>query len=264
MSTVDPTLAARAGTLTATSQDSAVRTIGRGLETAPILRQGLGTTWLLAATGAAGRVVVPILLQQAIDRGIVDGEVRMDVIVRLAVIGAIAVVVAGVAFRYAALRLGKRSERALYDLRVRLIRHIHQLSLADHNDERRGGLVARVTSDIESLAQFFQWGGLAWLVDSTLMLITASVMLAYDWQLALVAFGVAFPLILVLRAVQSRLLVAYDAARHENGQMLGTIAEVVSGAPTIRAYGAAEKMADDAEEAVETKTVAQIKAALRD
>ena len=51
------------------------------------------------------------------------------------------------AFRQAAMRLGVRSERALHDLRVRLIGHIHQLSLADHNDERRGGLVARVTSE---------------------------------------------------------------------------------------------------------------------
>ena len=49
---------------------SAVHTIGRGLEEAPVLRQGLGVTWLLAAVGAGGRVVVPILLQQAIDRGI--------------------------------------------------------------------------------------------------------------------------------------------------------------------------------------------------
>ena len=57
---------------------SAVRTIGRGLEEAPILRQGLGVTWMLAIVGAVGRVVVPILLQQAIDRGIVgDEEVRV-------------------------------------------------------------------------------------------------------------------------------------------------------------------------------------------
>jgi ABC-type multidrug transport system fused ATPase/permease subunit len=154
-----------------------------------------------------------------------------------------------------------RSERALHDLRVRLIRHIHQLSLADHNDERRGGLVARVTSDIETLAQFFQWGGLAWLLDGTLMVIVAAVMLAVNWQLALVVFVVSFPLIFVLRAVQSRLLVAYDAARHANGQMLGTVAEVVSGAPTIRVYHAGPKMARDVHEAVEVKTSAQIKAA---
>ena len=53
---------------------SAVRTIGRGLEEAPVLRQGLAVTWLLAAVGAAGHVVVPVLLQQAIDRGIVGAD----------------------------------------------------------------------------------------------------------------------------------------------------------------------------------------------
>ncbi len=261
MSVLDPTIAVKAGTMSPSGEDSAVRTIGRGLETAPILRQGLGVTWLLAAIGAAGRVVVPLLIQQAIDNGLADGQVQLDVIVQMALVAVVAVLVSGLAYRTAALRLGERSERALHDLRVRLIRHIHQLSLADHNDERRGGLVARVTSDIETLAQFFQWGGLAWLIDGTLMLIVASVMLAINWQLALVAFVVALPLVFVLRFVQARLLVAYDRARHGNGQMLGTIAEVVSGAPTIRAYGAGATMAADVREAVAVKTTAQIKAA---
>jgi ATP-binding cassette subfamily B protein len=259
---VDPTLAARVGTLAPASQDSAVRTIGRGLQTAPILRQGLGVTWMFAAVGAAGRVVVPILIQQAIDRGITGGEVRMDVIVQMALVGAVAVLVSGLAFRQAAMRLGERSERALHDLRVRLIGHIHQLSLADHNDERRGGLVARVTSDIETLARFFQWGGLAWLIDGTLMVIVAGVMLAYDWVLALVAFAVAVPLLFVLRAVQARLLVAYDRARHDNGQSLGAIAELVSGGPTVRAYGAGAAMEASVEESVEVTATSQIRAAM--
>ncbi|MGB0114235.1 MAG: ABC transporter ATP-binding protein [Ilumatobacteraceae bacterium] len=263
MSMVDPTLVAKAGTIAPPSSDSAVRTIGRGLETAPILRQGLGLTWMFAAMGAAGRVVVPILIQQAIDRGL-DNEdgVRMDVIVQMALIGAVVVLVSGVALRQASLRLGERSERALQDLRVRLIGHIHQLSLADHNDERRGGLVARVTSDIETLSRFFQWGGLAWLIDGTLMVMVSGVMLAYDWVLALVAFAVAMPLLFVLRAVQARLLVAYDKAREGNGKSLGVIAEVVSGAPTIRAYGAGPKMAAEVETAVELTTAAQVRAAL--
>ena len=205
---------------------------------------------------------MPILIQQAIDRGITDDGVRMDVIVQMALIAVVAVLVSGWAFREASLRLGERSERALHDLRVRLIGHIHQLSLADHNDERRGGLVARVTSDIETLARFFQWGGLAWLVDGTLMVIVASVMLAYDWVLALVAFAVAIPLVFVLRAVQSRLLVAYDRARHNNGQSLGAIAELVSGGPTVRAYGAGETMSEQVKDSVEVTTASQIRAAL--
>ena len=57
-----------------TGRFSATTAIGRGLEEAPVLRQGLGITWLLAAFGAGGRVVVPILIQQAIDRGIVERD----------------------------------------------------------------------------------------------------------------------------------------------------------------------------------------------
>ena len=134
-----------------------------------MLRQGLGVTWVLAAVGAGGRVVVPIVLQQAIDKGIVGDERRRHRLRRRA--GGDR---RGGAARSPACRPAHggraarpRSEQALYDLRTRLIAHIHRISLADHNEERRGALVARVTSDIETLAEFFQWGGLAWLIDGT-------------------------------------------------------------------------------------------------
>jgi putative ABC transport system ATP-binding protein len=212
--------------------------------------------------------VVPILIQQAIDNGIVGtganaGEVDVDVafVARLSGVGAIAVVISGIAFRQASLRLGVRSERALYDLRERLIGHIHALSLADHSEERRGGLVARVTSDIETLAQFFQSGGMAWMRNSALMVIVSIVMVVYDPILAGVSFAVAFPLAIVLRFVQKRLVVAHGEARERNGEMLGAVAEVVSGATTIRAYGAGGHMQGIVREATNRKARQQIKAA---
>jgi len=243
--------------------DPAITTIRRGLEAAPVLRDGLGLTFALAAVGSAGRIVVPILIQQAIDKGIAGrDEVRVGLVVQLALIAVVAVCVAALALRTAQVRLGERSERALYDLRSKLINHINHLSLADHNEERRGGLVARVTSDIETLTQFFQWGGMAWMRSSTLMVIVGIAMLAYDWLLALIAFAISFPLALVLRAVQKRLVVAHGQARESNGIMLGAIAEVVSGAPAIRAYGAGPMLAEVVEETTERKARDQIRAAL--
>ena len=240
---------------------AATHTIQRGLQEAPVLRQGLGVTWLLAAVGATGRVVVPILLQQAIDKGITgDDGVRMGLVGALAAVAAVALLIASLAQRTAVVRLGRRSEQALYLLRARLIAHIHRLSLADHNEERRGALVARVTSDIETLAQFFQWGGLAWLLDGPLMLMVAAVMLAYNWILALVAFVVAAPLALVLRVVQRHLVRAYDQARERNGEMLSAITEVVTGAATMQAYDAGAALAGSADAAIERRTAAQIKA----
>ncbi|WP_051062639.1 ABC transporter ATP-binding protein [Ilumatobacter nonamiensis] len=246
------------------SDETALTTIRRGLREVPVLRNGLWWTFALAAIGSGGRVVVPILIQQAIDKGIdVDGSDSVDValVARLSLIGLVAVLVAGVAFRQAAVRLGVRSEQALYDLRERLIGHILALSLADHGDERRGGLVARVTSDIETLAQFFQWGGMSWMRNSALMLIVSIVMVAYDPLLALVAFVVAFPLAVVLRAVQKRLVRAHSSARERNGEMLGALAEVVSGATTIRAYEAGDHLGGVVRTATARKARQQIRAA---
>ncbi len=238
-----------------------VHTINRGLQEAPILRQGLALTWCLAAVGATSRIVVPILLQQAIDKGIITDEgVKINVVATLAAIAAVALVIAGFAQRQAIVRLGTRGEQALYDLRARLIAHIHRLSLADHNEERRGALVARVTSDIETLTEFFQWGGLAWLLDGPLMLLVAGVMLAYDWILALVAFAVAAPLAIVLRLVQRHLVAAYERARERNGEMLAAVTEVVTGAETIRAYEAGATLGSEADEAISARANAQIRA----
>ena len=239
---------------------SATSTIGRGLEEAPVLRQGLALTWLLAAAGAGGRVVVPILVQQAIDRGILgEEEVRLDFVIWCAVIGVAAQFVAALCQRKAIVRLGVRSEQALNDLRTRLIGHIHRISLADHNDERRGALVARVTSDIETLAEFFRWGGLAWLIDGTLMVIVAAVMLAYNWLLALIAIGISIPLFFLLRYVQRHLVAAYDRARRRVGDMLASVSELVTGAETIRAYGAGELFEARNQQAVKERSDAQIK-----
>jgi putative ABC transport system ATP-binding protein len=239
---------------------SATTTIGRGLEEAPILRQGLGLTWLLAAIGAGGRVVIPILIQQSIDRGIIGrNEVDMSFVVTCAVIGVGALLIAGLCQRTAVVRLGVRSEQALNDLRTRLIEHIHRISLADHNDERRGALVARVTSDIETLAEFFRWGGLAWLIDGTLMVIVAAVMLAYNWLLAVIAIAISIPLFLVLRIVQRHLVRAYDTARQRNGDMLASISEVVGGAETIRSYGAGGMFAERTKLTVKRRADAQIR-----
>ncbi|MFZ4810075.1 MAG: ABC transporter ATP-binding protein [Ilumatobacteraceae bacterium] len=242
------------------SRWTAVETIGRGVQEAPALRTGFVLTMGLAVVGALGRVAMPILIQQSIDRGYRDGEVRVGTITALALIGLLVVVVATICQRTAVARLGYRSEEALYGIRVRLFAHIHRLSIADHNEEKKGALVARVTSDVETLAQFFSWGAMAWLLDGTLMLTVAAVMLAYDWVLALVAFVVAAPLGFVLHRVQRHLVKAYERARVENADVMTSISEVVSGAETLRTYGAGEHYAEVAKQASHRRSNSFIRA----
>ena len=241
------------------SELGAAATIGRGVRAVPELRRGLGWTVFLAVIGAAGRVTVPIAVQQAVDHGLRPGKVDLGRVVTLGIVAAAAVLVATTAQRFAVARLGGRSEQALYGLRVQLFGHIHRLSMEDHAEERRGALVARVTSDIETLTQFFAWGGLAWLLDGTLMVLVAGVMLAYNWVLACVAFVVAAPLFLVLRFVQRRLVAAYDSARELNGATMGQISEVVTGAHVVRSYRVERQVLRDTERIAAERTAAQIR-----
>jgi putative ABC transport system ATP-binding protein len=240
----------------------AVDTIRAGIAQAPALGKGLGLTFVLALVGAAGRVTIPVVMQQAIDNGIIGNAVRVDYIVQLCVVAAVVVSIAALSQRMAVYRLGSSAEEGLYGLRVRLFDHIHRLSLADHNDERRGALVARVTSDIETLTMFFAWGGLAWMLDLSLMFVVACVMLAYDWVLALVAFAVVAPLILVLRLVQKRLVRAYDSVRTNNAGMLSRMSETVSGVETLQAYDAVEPALVRVEEATAKRSKTSIRAGI--
>jgi len=237
-----------------------VETIGRGVRAAPALRIGFGLTLAFAMGGATGRVVIPILVQQAIDRGLGPQGVRVGTVTTMAVVAFVVIVLATWSQRTAVARLGRRSEEALYGLRVRLFEHIHRLSIADHSEERKGALVARVTSDVETLSQFFQWGGLAWLLNGTLMVLVAGVMLAYDWVLAIVAFVVAAPLGYVLRRVQSRLARAYDVARVRNADVMTQISELVAGAETLRAYEAGPQFAKQVEKSSHERSNSFIRA----
>lgn len=238
----------------------AINVISRGLALSPALRRGLGVTIVLALLGTGTRVAVPVLVQQVIDRGFDDGRVNLRVIAILCAICAVVVVASAWCLRTSIRRLGIRSEEALYGLRVRLFEHIHGLSISYHNEEKRGALVARVTSDIETLGQFFAWGALAWLLDGSLMFVIAVIMLSYDWLLALVAFVVAAPLIYGFRRVQVRLVKSYEKARSLNGSYFGEAAEFVAGADVLVAYGQREAYAARLIETMRRRYKAQIKA----
>lgn len=216
----------------------AVAVLRRGLAVTPELRQGLLLTAVLAVVTAAGKLAVPVLIQQILDRGVLGEQGYRAGFVNLAclAVGGLIVALHGVS-RATFLRLVRAAEASLLGLRVRTFAHIHRLSMAEHVDHRRGALVSRVTSDVETMAQFTEWGAVAWIVDSVLIVTTLAVMAIYSWQLTLVVVAVFLPLLPILRALQTRQLAAYDEVRASVGSTLSEVSELVTGAPVVQAYG---------------------------
>lgn len=204
----------------------------------PELRVGVGLSAGLALATSAGRVIVPILVQQVLDQGILgpDGY-RPGFVAAATAIGVVAVVGFWLLGRVTLARLTRAAEAGLAGLRVRTFAHIHRLSAADHTESRRGVLVSRVTSDVETLAQFWQWGAMVWITSTATIIGILAVMLVYSWQLALLTLGVFAPLSVALRILQHRQLRIWDTVRTRVGDTLGEFSETIGGAPVIRAYG---------------------------
>ncbi|HZD68528.1 MAG TPA: ABC transporter ATP-binding protein [Actinomycetes bacterium] len=219
----------------------------RGLSATPELIEGIGLTLALALLAGAGRMVTPVLVQQVIDHHLTKGQVRLEGVLPLALAGAGLVMLTALAARATQRRLARNSERGLAGLRIRAFRHIHALSIAHHHEERRGALVSRVTSDVETLSDFLRWGGLSFVVNGALMLAALVTMTVYDWRLTLVALVVMLPVVPVLRYMQRRLVAAWDAVRARVGELLSAFSESIMGAAVIRAYrsqhGAQRRMA---------------------
>jgi ABC-type multidrug transport system fused ATPase/permease subunit len=243
---------------------STLHTLRRGLSLSPELRTGLAGTLALALVATAGRVVVPVAVQQGIDRGIrVPGGPHLNVITTIVVI-TVAVMTVTVSCGYLMnVRLYRVTETALAGVRTRTFRHIHDLSMLHQQSERRGALTSRVTSDIDQISQFLQFGGVILLVSMGQLVVATMIMVGYSWQLTLVVYAAFAPLAVAIRFFQRRLAAAYQTVRERVGRLLSAIGESVVGAAVIRAYGVQGRTERRLDDSIEAYRAAQFRALRR-
>lgn len=221
------------------------QTFVRGVRTSPEFLQGFWVTLALALVATAGQVVVPIAVQQTIDGGLLKaGGPDVRYIEWVAALTAVAVVVTALCSYLMNVRLYRSTEGGLATLRIKAFRHVHNLSMLHQQTHSRGSLVSRVTSDVDQISTFMQWGGVIVIVSGGQMLVATALMLVWSWQLTLVVYVCFLPLFLSIRRFQRWISAAYDVVRVRVGDMLGAVAETVVGASVIRAYGVEQRTAD--------------------
>jgi putative ABC transport system ATP-binding protein len=241
--------------------EGAVATLRRGLRMMPEFRRGLPITFGLALLATAGRVVVPIAVQQTIDRGLLGpGGPDVDLVRDLVLLCAGVVVLTALAVYRMNVRLFRTTETALAGLRVRAFRHVHDLSVLHQQAQRRGSLVSRVTSDVDQLSQFMQWGGVLGVVSLGQLVVATVVMSVYSWQLTLLVLACFVPLGIAVRVFARRLAVVYGVVRERVGDVMAAVSESVVGASTVRAYGVRGRTAARIDEAIHRHYRAQVRA----
>jgi putative ABC transport system ATP-binding protein len=209
----------------------------RAFQIAPALSKGLGWTLALAVVGTALQLVVPITVQRIIDSVIVGSGVNVESALISGGIALFAVVLAMWARRVSLARLARSSVTGLTDLRITTFGYLHRLSMLHVQSERRGALVSRVTSDIETMQQFMEWGGVGMILGAAQITLAVVVMLVYEWRLALMITVGVFIYSLMLMWFQRILRRAHDNVRERVADSLSVIGEATAGLPTVRAFG---------------------------
>ena len=237
--------------------------IRRAFGVAPDLGRGIVLTLGLAVVGTALQIVVPVVLQQVIDNEILgSGEVDTTAVLRKGLIALVAVIIAMFARWISLRRLVVSSAAGLAQLRIRTFDHLHRMSLLELQSERRGALVARVTSDVETIQQFMEWGGVGMVLGVSQVALAIAVMLFYRWQLTIVVLvGVAVytVLIVVFQKVLGR---AHDRVRERVSDSLAVTGEAISGLPTVRAYGMESHVKDRVDGTLDAQFSAEVRTAV--
>jgi ABC-type multidrug transport system fused ATPase/permease subunit len=197
--------------------------------------------WWLAVVvvlETAAEMVGPYLVKVGIDRGIPplsDGGGPRILLLVVAAYLAAALAQAGLTAIFVRTS-GQIGQEVLYELRTRLFGHFQGLSLSFHERYTSGRVTARLTSDVEAIAELLETG-VSQLVFAVLSLAsTVAVMFLLDVPLALVALG-AFPLLCGLtmwfRRQASR---AYREARSAVALVIVQFVESLGGMRAVQAF----------------------------
>jgi ATP-binding cassette subfamily B protein len=191
---------------------------------------GVGLLW------SAGKVAVPLLVQQAIDKGIEQQSSPLWLwVVLLLGAGALAAVCTG-ARRWFAFREARWVETSLRD---RLFAHVQRLHFAFHDETQTGQLMSRASSDLQQVQAFVVMIPMT-VSNLATVLAVACILLSVDPVLAVLALC-PLPFVNVLaKRFSSRLFPQVMRIQAESAELASVVEETVSGIRVVKGFGAEE------------------------
>ncbi|MCE2735364.1 MAG: ABC transporter ATP-binding protein/permease [Ilumatobacteraceae bacterium] len=176
----------------------------------------------------------PVLVRHGIDAGIKakDASALNITVVAYLVVVAIAYVIGRMQY----VVLNKAGEGFLRLLRVKVFAQLQRQSMAFFDREKAGVLVARMTADIESMAELVQWGLMQFLSAFLLLFLAFFLLLSLSWQLTLITL-IVFPFLIAASVkFQRDSNRAYLEVREKVGANLSALQEGITGVRVIQAY----------------------------
>ncbi len=208
--------------------------LSRSLKMAGEFRGKALLALVLVAITVGCTLAGPVLVRHGIDAGIKakDTSALNFTVIAYVVVVAVAYFIGRLQY----VVLNQAGEGFLRLLRVKVFAQLQRQSMSFFDREKAGVLVARMTADIESMAELVQWGLMQFLSAFLLLLLAFFLLLSLSWQLTLISL-IVFPFLIAASVkFQRDSNKAYLEVREKVGANLSALQEGITGVRVIQAY----------------------------
>jgi len=215
---------------------SGMRSLTRLLPYAKPYRWHFLVVFLLVLVYNASAVAQPYLVKVAIDSDLSPTHPNRTGLVHISLLY-MAVVVIGVAANYAQIVLLQFSgQNVIRRIRVELFRHIERQAMAFFDTNAIGRLVTNVSSDTETVSQFFTQFFLSVVRDGLSIVLIIIAMFELDVRIAWYSMLILPVIFGISIAFRSRLRSAYQATRTRLSNIVAFLAENLAGMRIIQIF----------------------------
>ena len=209
-----------------------------------VSKYGFNYPWLFGGAYAMNvattlsALAIPPLIGNAIDRALGNGSQTDVLFAGLAILGAgVLRGVCGYMQIYLTSWMTGLVER---DLQVRLLDKLQHLSFGFHDRHRTGDLMSRATADVDAVGEFIHRGLIQTTRTALWFGVVAVIMLATNWQLALIAMAFLPLSTWVLGSLSIKADEAFTRSQVETGKMTAVLQESIVGMRLAKAFGAGD------------------------
>ena len=210
------------------------KTFSRSMKLVPEVINKFFISSLIALIATGLRMVGPNLISNGIDDGVLKSD--YNYVLQQSLFYFITLVLLYFVTSQALLSIGMVGETYVRRVREKLFRHMSSLDINYFEKNKTGVLVARLTSDMQSLNEFAREGASS--VITALLTIFGAVVAVFlvDVQLSILAFVVMPILAIATKIFRNYADTTYWEVREWIGQVLSSLQEGISGVRVIQAY----------------------------
>ena len=201
---------------------------------------------VLVVVSTVAEVAGPILIAWGIDSGLPSASNGDWSIVVTAgtVFILLAVISAGLMYYFIRL-ISIVGQDALLGLRTKLYRHTQRLSLEFHESYTSGRIIARQTSDLDSIREFLTQSLNSVVAGGLFMVFTAIALFSIDWQSGLILLASLIPIAFLTRWFQKSSQLIFRKSRIASAKLIVKFVETMTGIRAVQAFRAEERNNDN-------------------